>query len=101
MREGRQDRTTGWVEKAAIARRRQYRQVPLGGWKLVWGLVVLMTVLSSPGLSQSAVTDLLRALDLSAYPRNTEPPEFSGRTTADQKVSLAELRGKVVLLNFW
>ena len=67
----------------------------------MWGLVVLVTMLSSPGVSQSAVTDLLGALDLSAYPANTKPPEFSGRTPAGQKVSLADLRGKVVLLNFW
>jgi len=67
----------------------------------VWALVVLVTVLSAPGLSQSAVSDLLGALDLSAYPTNTKPPAFSGRTPTDQQVALAELRGKVVLLNFW
>jgi peroxiredoxin len=29
------------------------------------------------------------------------PPEFTGRTLEEQTVSLAGLRGKVVLLNFW
>jgi thiol:disulfide interchange protein len=101
MHEGRHDRATGWLGEATIVGEKRYRQRPLGGWKLVWCLVVLMTVLSSPGLSQSAVIDLLGTLDLSAYPANTMPPAFSGRTPVDQQVALADLRGKVVLLNFW
>ena len=89
MHEGRHDRATGWLGEATIVGEKRYRQRPLGGWKLVWCLVVLMTVLSSPGLSQSAVIDLLGTLDLSAYPANTMPPAFSGRTPVDQQVALA------------
>jgi cytochrome c-type biogenesis protein len=43
----------------------------------------------------------LSALNLGAYPPDTKAPEFSGRTLRDQPVSLAALRGRVVLLNFW
>jgi peroxiredoxin len=44
---------------------------------------------------------LLEALNLAGYPPGEKPPEFSGRTPEGQTVSLAGLRGKVVLLNFW
>jgi peroxiredoxin len=43
----------------------------------------------------------LASLKLSSYPRATAPPEFSLSTPAGRTVSLAGLRGHVVLLNFW
>lgn len=46
-------------------------------------------------------TSQLGSLGLGAYPRQTAPPEFTLTTAEGQTVSLAELRGKVVLLNFW
>lgn len=43
----------------------------------------------------------LASLDLRPYPGGTSPPEFSLHTLEGQTVSLAGLRGQVVLLNFW
>lgn len=40
-------------------------------------------------------------LSLSTYPTNMRPPEFSGQTPDGKMISLAGLRGKVVLVNFW
>ena len=45
--------------------------------------------------------ELLKALNLSGYPSLMQPPEFSGVTADGQRVSLAGLGGRVVLLNFW
>jgi len=47
------------------------------------------------------VTELLKRLDLVTYRAGTHAPDFAGRTTADRRVSLSELRGKVVVVNFW
>ena len=47
------------------------------------------------------MTELLKRLDLVTYRAGTHPPDFAGRTTADRRVSLSELRGKVVVVNFW
>ncbi|HET7343808.1 MAG TPA: TlpA disulfide reductase family protein [Methylomirabilota bacterium] len=50
----------------------------------------------SPGLPA-----LLRALDLRAYAPSTSAPAFSGRTLDEHRLALADLRGQVVLVNFW
>ena len=67
---------------------------------LAGGLLVL-----APGSAASAdrpgVAALLKPLDLVDYRSGTRPPQFGGRTLDARQLSLAELRGKVVLLNFW
>lgn len=68
---------------------------------IISGIVALMTTLSALAAGQSAVTELLKPLNLSGYPSSTRPPDFSGRTADGRTVSLASLRGKVILLNFW
>ena len=50
---------------------------------------------------QPGVAELLRQLNLSGYSSNMRPPEFSGLTADDKSVSLAALRGRVIILNFW
>lgn len=70
------------------------------------GVIALVVALALPGVgAEPAGTSLelgrLEALDLRPYPSGTRPPEFSGRTLDGQTVSLAALRGRVVLLNFW
>jgi peroxiredoxin len=70
------------------------------------GLVALVISLAPPGMVSEPVgkpleSRWLEALDLRPYPPGTRPPEFSGRTDEGQPVSLAALRGRVVLLNFW
>lgn len=44
---------------------------------------------------------LLKRLDLVDYRAGTQPPDFTGRTVDARHLSLADLRGKVVLINFW
>jgi len=68
---------------------------------LAGGLVALMSLLGPLAVGQSAVTDLLGALNLSNYPSGMLPPAFSGSAPAGQTVALADLRGRVVLLTFW
>jgi cytochrome c biogenesis protein CcmG, thiol:disulfide interchange protein DsbE len=55
---------------------------------------------SSAGAESPALTALLKPLDLRGYPSGTTPPPFSGPTLA-RPVSLTDLRGKVLLVNFW
>lgn len=50
---------------------------------------------------RAEVTDLLGKLNLSTYRRDTKPPAFSAQTLSGQTVSLAGLRGRVALINFW
>ncbi len=47
------------------------------------------------------MTPLLKPLDLVGYPSRTTPPHFSGSTVDTRRVSMEELLGKVVLVNFW
>ena len=65
------------------------------------GIVALMTALNAPAAERPALAELLKALNVSGYPSVMQPPEFSGFTADGQRVSLASLQGKVVLLNFW
>ena len=72
----------------------------------VGGLVALAVALALPGMGAERAGTMreagwLEALDLRSYAPGTRAPEFSGRTLEGQTVSLAELRGRVVLLNFW
>ena len=64
-------------------------------------LIAIVTILGAPAASRAEAADLLGKLNLSGYPPGTKPPAFNGRTTDGRTVSLASLRGKVVLLNFW
>jgi peroxiredoxin len=64
-------------------------------------MVALMTALNAQAAERPAISELLKALNVTGYPSVMQPPNFSGFTADDQKVSLALLSGKVVLLNFW
>lgn len=68
---------------------------------LAWGLITLVTILGPPALSQPPMTRLLGSLNLSGYPPGARPPEFSSRSATGKTMSLAGLRGQVVLLTFW
>jgi cytochrome c biogenesis protein CcmG/thiol:disulfide interchange protein DsbE len=65
---------------------------------LVSALVVAAS--ASPVDAQPA-TSLLKPLGLVGYSSSTTPPYFSGRTIDARQLSTTELRGKVVLVNFW
>jgi peroxiredoxin len=67
-------------------------------------VAVMMAVIAMVSASTASASDLadpLKSLNLLAYRAGTKPPDFSSRTAAGQAVSLAGLRGKVVILNFW
>jgi len=64
------------------------------------GLLVL-AAWSAAGAESPAVAPLLKQLDLVAYRSGTMPPAFSARTVDAQELSLADLHGRVVVLNFW
>ena len=65
------------------------------------GIAALMTAVNAPAAERPALPELLKALNLSGYPSVMQPPEFSGLAANGQKVSLAGLSGRVILLNFW
>jgi thiol-disulfide isomerase/thioredoxin len=64
-------------------------------------VVALVTALNAPTAQPPALPELLKALNVSGYPSLMHPPEFSGLTADGQRMSLAGLSGRVVLLNFW
>lgn len=73
------------------------------GGTLAWAAIMLMSLLmlASPCMAQSSVDNLLSGLNLSEYPSGMWPPPFKGQTLSGEAVSLAALKGRVVLVNFW
>ncbi len=61
----------------------------------------MLTILGAPQARGAEVAELLQKLNLTAYSRGTKPPEFNGTTAEGGTLSLASLRGKVFLINFW
>ena len=68
-----------------------------GGCLLASGLFVVASC--SPVEAQPA--SLLKPLGLVGYSSPTTPPHFSGGTIDARQLSMTDLRGKVVLVNFW
>jgi peroxiredoxin len=81
------------------------RERHLRGWShqgvRVWGLVALVLMSAPPAVGQPTLVDLLRVLHLSAYHPGLRLPPLTGQTATGEEVSIAELRGRVVLINFW
>ena len=87
---------------ATVPRTPGRRLLTLVGRRAVtWGLVGLVTVFGEHHVAAAVAPGLLEALNLGRYPPDTRPPQFSGLTLQGQTVSLAGLRGRVVVLNFW
>jgi len=82
-----------------LAAGRQCRIGRQGRWLAATLLVVAAcsVALAEP----PALTGLLKRLDLVDYRAETHPPDFTGHTADARQLSLRELRGKVVLVNFW
>jgi len=71
---------------------------------LIRSLTVALLILGQASLAnaeQERLAPLLHALDLRGYPSIAIPPNFSADTFDAREVSLAKLRGRVVLVNFW
>lgn len=65
-------------------------------------LVLLIIGPGSPAnAGQDSLAPLLKALDLRGYTSVAMPPPFRGHTYDAYEVSLAKLRGKVIVMNFW
>ncbi|HSL48691.1 MAG TPA: TlpA disulfide reductase family protein [Candidatus Deferrimicrobiaceae bacterium] len=71
---------------------------PGGLRPIAWALAATLA-LAGPALPQPPRS--IDAVRLNRYAPDTKPPGFRGRTVAGHLVSLAEIRGRVVLLNFW
>jgi peroxiredoxin len=72
---------------------------PPGGLRpIVWAIAGTLALVG-PGLAQAPGSP--DAFQLSRYAPDTRPPEFRSRTVDGHSVTLAELRGRVILLNFW
>jgi cytochrome c biogenesis protein CcmG/thiol:disulfide interchange protein DsbE len=67
---------------------------------LAGALLTLCGAGSPAHADEAAVAPLLKSLDLVRYAAGTTPPPFTGRTL-DAPISMTDLRGKVVLVNFW
>jgi cytochrome c biogenesis protein CcmG/thiol:disulfide interchange protein DsbE len=72
-----------------------------GYGRLLAGGLLVAAVWSSAGADQLVITALLKPLDLVGYRSSTTPPHFSGHTFDGRRLSLADLRGQVVVVNFW
>jgi thiol-disulfide isomerase/thioredoxin len=71
---------------------------------LIRALALIVLALGHGGVADAAETrlaPLLAPLDLRGYPSATVPPEFRAGTADAREVSIAKLRGKVVIVNFW
>jgi peroxiredoxin len=65
------------------------------------GFITLLNPLAILAAERLSVQELLKTLNASGYPTALQPPEFSGFTADGQNLTLANLTGRVVLLNFW
>jgi cytochrome c biogenesis protein CcmG/thiol:disulfide interchange protein DsbE len=63
------------------------------------GLIAALTLLATLAVAQPA--GVLQVPGLTGYSADTRPPGFSGATVDGVALSLEDLRGRVVLLNFW
>ena len=70
-------------------------------WRRWLAVGLLMVAPSSPALAESPVPGLLKSLQLVGYPSRPTSPDFSGETVDGHRLSPTDLRGKVVLVNFW
>jgi len=66
-----------------------------------FAVAVLMTAVNLAAAERPALLELIKALNLSGYASPMQPPEFRGLVTDGQQLSLRELSGRVVLVNFW
>jgi hypothetical protein len=87
--------------------RRPPRSVPsawhrvLGPLVLVGWLLLVVGCESRPGRAQGADQDPFKQLDLTRVTPPTPAPVFTVPSPAGRSLSLTEVKGRVILLNFW
>ena len=69
--------------------------------RLLIGVLIVVALWSSAHADEPSVTALLKRLDLVEYRAGTKPPNFTGPVLHSRPLSLTDLRGKVVIVNFW
>jgi peroxiredoxin len=68
--------------------------------KLAFALLIAAICTPAHG-DQETIATLVKPLNLITYRAGTAPPAFDSATPTARSYSLADLRGKVVILNFW
>jgi peroxiredoxin len=68
---------------------------------VVSGIALLSLTLGAPTAARSEVPSLLSALNLGGYAPGERAPGFVGYTMHGPRLSLGDVRGKVVILTFW
>jgi cytochrome c biogenesis protein CcmG, thiol:disulfide interchange protein DsbE len=69
-------------------------------WRWLVGGALAVVLSGVAAAERTPAASLLAPLSLRGYPPDTTPPAFRGRTL-DGTLSLTDIRGRVVLLNFW
>ena len=64
-------------------------------------LLTAIIVIAGHGISEGALPDQLKALNLSLYPAPCAANDMALQDLSGRQITLSSLRGKVVLLNFW
>jgi cytochrome c biogenesis protein CcmG/thiol:disulfide interchange protein DsbE len=84
---------------AEPADRTQRRLVSQG--RLLVGALIVVALWSPANADEPSVTALLKRLDLVEYRAGTKAPNFTAPILDARPLSLTDLRGKVVIVNFW
>ena len=66
---------------------------------LAWSL--LLALPAAPAHGETSLPSLLQPLGLIGYPSRLTAPDLSGGTLEGRPLAMGQLRGKVVLVNFW
>jgi peroxiredoxin len=64
-------------------------------------IVAVVVAFNSGAAEHVALQELIKALSLSGYRSVMHPPEFSSITADGRTISMTDLEGRVVLVNFW
>jgi thiol-disulfide isomerase/thioredoxin len=73
----------------------------LGRARCLGGGLLVVALCSPAGADEPAVASLLKSVNLVPYRSGTTPPPFGSSTLDGRPLALTDLRGKVVILNFW
>lgn len=69
-------------------------------WPCSMMLILLASLLGTVS-AEAAVADDFKALRITQFDEDIEAPDVALTTTAGEVLRLSDLKGKVVLLNFW
>jgi peroxiredoxin len=72
-----------------------------GPGRLLAGGLLLAVLGGASGAEGASLASLLGVLELRGYPSTTMAPAFRARTLDARELSLADLRGRAVVLSFW